>query len=59
MKASSDKAVHNGNVFVKNETVEECINTGYSLVYDSEGVFVGIYEYISAERKYKPYKMFL
>lgn len=59
MKASSDKAVHNGNVFVKNETVEECINTGYSLVYDSEGVFIGIYEYISAERKYKPYKMFL
>ena len=59
MKESADKSVHNGNIFNKNDTVEESVNDGYSLVYDSTGGFIGIYEYFKDERKYKPYKMFL
>jgi len=59
MNENADKAVHNGNIFYKNDTVEDSVNEGYSLVYDSEGSFIGIYEYNKQERRYKPYKMFL
>lgn len=61
MRPETDKAVHNGNVFFSRDTVENINkpNKGYYLVYDSSDVFMGIYEYITNERRYKPYKMFL
>lgn len=59
IKPESDKAVHNGNVFYKRDIVEEKAVKGYSLVYDSSGLFMGIYEFVKAENRYKPYKMFL
>ena len=57
MKAENDKAVHNGNVFFAKDTIENTKIKGYVLVYDSNNLFIGIYEY--KEGKYKPYKMFL
>lgn len=61
MRPETDKAVHNGNVFFNRDTVENINkpNKGYYLVYDSSNVFMGIYEYITNERRFKPYKMFL
>ena len=61
MKPEADKAIHNGNVFFSRDTVENVNkpNRGYYLVYDSTDVFMGIYEYIPNERRFKPYKMFL
>jgi len=59
MKPESDKAVHNGNVFFSDDTEEETVENARVLVYDSVGRFIGIYEYVIPERKYKPYKMFL
>lgn len=58
MKSKSDKALHNGNVFFINDTIEKkaCER---ALVYDSEGLFCGIYDYSESEGKFKPYKMFL
>lgn len=59
MQPEADKAVHNGNVFYKRDTVENIKVNGYALVYDSEGIFIGIYEYKPEESRYKPFKMFL
>lgn len=54
-----DVVVHNGNRIEEKmlvQTIPE--NTERLRVYDSEGIFIGIYEY-SAERKdFKPVKMF-
>lgn len=57
MKSSSDKSVHNGNIFNVYDTVENKKIKGNVLVYDSDNMFVGIYTY--SEEKYKPFKMFL
>ena len=57
MKSSSDKSVHNGNIFNVYDTVENKKIKGNVLVYDSDNMFVGIYTY--SEGKYKPFKMFL
>lgn len=59
MKPESDKSVHNGNIFNVSDTVEGIVADKYALVYDSKGQFMGIYEYVRKERRYKPYKMFL
>jgi len=61
MKPENDKAIQNGNVFFYRDLKEtdKKPKAGYYLVYSSENVFMGIYEYIESERKYKPYKMFL
>ncbi len=54
-----DVVVHNGNRIEKRMLVQTLPeNTERLRVYDSEGTFIGIYEY-SAERKdFKPVKMF-
>lgn len=47
---------------VSSETVpitDENENRIYVLVYDSEGIFIGIYEYQLPMREFVPYKMFL
>lgn len=59
MKPECDKVVHNGNIFHLRDTVEGILPKGYALVYDSTDEFVGIYEYIKSERRFKPFKMFL
>lgn len=72
VKATSDKYLLNGNVFVPVDvdTVDDIqidersltsINSKnkYFMVYISTGQFIGIYEWINKEKKYKPYKMFL
>lgn len=59
MKESGDKAVHNGNVFFVRDTVEEKAIKGNVLVYDSTGLFIGIYTWHNNEKRYKPFKMFL
>ena len=57
MKPETDKSVHNGNIFFARDTLENKKIKGNVLVYDSTGLFVGIYSL--TEGKYKPYKMFL
>ena len=72
VKATSDKYLLNGNVFmpvdvdmVDDIQIDErslaSINSKnkYFMVYISTGQFIGIYEWINKEKKYKPYKMFL
>lgn len=59
MHPSADKAVHNGNVFYKRDTVENKKVKENVLVYDSEGTFIGIYAFKPEENRYKPVKMFL
>lgn len=57
--AAFDAAVHNGNP-IGRRMLQEGIptNTERLRVYDSEGVFIGIYEYSKERRNYKPVKMF-
>ncbi len=64
MKAHGDKLLHNGNVF--GETAAEAggpstLRSGspYYRVYDSSGVFYGVYKYDEKRRIYKPFKMFI
>lgn len=54
-----DVVVHNGNRVEKRMFNEELpANTERLRVYDSEGAFIGIYEYSKERRDYKPVKMF-
>ncbi len=51
--------VHNGNRVRRNMFQEEICKQAERLrVYDSEQVFIGIYEYSEERRDYKPVKMF-
>lgn len=70
MNKDGDRLVHNGNGFthaVIGKMTEGCQDDGQEteggmprmLVYDSEQVFIGIYEYHLSERRFVPYKMFL
>ena len=54
-----DVVVHNGNRVEKRMFNEELpANTERLRVYDSEGAFIGIFEYSKERRDYKPVKMF-
>ena len=54
-----DVVVHNGNRIGKRMLKEQLpANTERLRVYDSEGVFIGIYEYSKERRDFKPVKMF-
>ena len=58
-KQSFDVVVHNGNRVEKRMFEEKLpANTERLRVYDSEGVFIGIYEYSKERRDFKPVKMF-
>lgn len=62
-----NKLVYNGNKFQKKHIgkiregyqEEEKTQAPYVLVYDGEGIFLGIYEYRLQTREFVPYKMFL
>lgn len=58
-KQNFDVVVHNGNR-IKMRMLESRLpaNTEGLRVYDSEGIFIGIYEYSNERRDYKPVKMF-
>ena len=60
MKEDGDRLVYNGNSFMKKniKRYEEGIGE-WIRVYDSKGMFIGIYQLEEAEQKYKPVKMFL
>ena len=58
-KQAFDVAVHNGNRIEKRMLEEELpANTERLRVYDSEGTFIGIYEYSMERKDFKPMKMF-
>lgn len=69
MKEEWDRLVYNGNKFTKKQIGE--LQEGFQkeeqedevpprfLVYDSKGVFLGIYEYRLEKKEFIPYKMFL
>ena len=58
-KQAFDVAVHNGNRIEKRMLEEELpANTERLRVYDSEGTFIGIYEYSMERKDFKPGKMF-
>ena len=62
-----NKLVYNGNKFQKRHIgkmtegfqEEEGNQVPYVLVYDAEGIFLGIYEYRLQTQEFVPYKMFL
>lgn len=61
MKPEFSALVENGNTCAS-ETVEEQINPEEGqryLMYHSNGLFYGIYEYVKKDRLLKPYKMFI
>lgn len=60
MTNEGDRAVHNGNPFVERETVEGSAlpKDEPLLVYDSEGVFIGIFSFRTNKRMFFPDKMF-
>ncbi len=58
----TDKLVHNGNPFEKQDLLEvdqENAKKDPLRVYDSKGVFIGIYQYQEQKKKFYPQKMFL
>ena len=58
-KPAFDVVVHNGNRVEKRMFNEDIpANTERLRVYDSESVFIGIFEYSKERRDYKPVKMF-
>lgn len=60
-----DKLVHNGNWFLAEQAVtagqEETIpaTVPRARVYDSEGQFIGVYQYSEEKQRYQPQKIFL
>ena len=64
MNEHGDKLLHNGNVFGETAAEERGPSTLRSgslnyRVYDSSGVFYGVYTYDEKRRIYKPFKMFI
>ena len=59
VKQAFDVVVHNGNRVEKRMFTEKLpLNTERLRVYDSENVFIGIYEYSDERKDFKPVKMF-
>lgn len=60
-----DKLVHNGNWFLAEQAVtagqKETIpaTVPRARVYDSEGQFIGVYQYSEEKQRYQPQKIFL
>lgn len=61
LKQEYDKLVHNGNLFLPEQSQEgRPVQPGEQVrVYDSEDSFIGIYEFSSEKGAYTPVKMFL
>jgi tRNA pseudouridine55 synthase len=60
INASGDKLLHNGNVISRIciDRIIEGSNERYK-VYDSQGIFYGVYDYEARRKIYKPFKMFI
>ena len=61
-KKKSDKLVQNGNPFEKKDICEEeqqVIEESPLRVYDSNGTFIGIFQYKKEKNRFYPQKMFL
>jgi tRNA pseudouridine55 synthase len=54
-----DKLLHNGNPFSPEQLPCGEMLPAEARVYDSEGIFIGIYRYQEEKKRYKPYKIFL
>ncbi len=54
-----DRALHNGNSIRAEQTAEGKIFPGRVRMYDTAGVFAGLYEYDPQMAQYRPVKMFL
>lgn len=56
-----NKLIYNGNIFTPEHVKEPLQKTEADMVrvYDSEEHFIGLYAYLSEEKRYKPVKMFL
>ena len=64
MTEAGDKLLHNGNTIRDEDIYElpihvEGMEEERFRVYDSKGVFYGIYDYEEKRRVYKPFKMFI
>ncbi|MBQ8184761.1 MAG: tRNA pseudouridine(55) synthase TruB [Lachnospiraceae bacterium] len=60
LKPEGDKLIYNGNPFTEHFVREkQQSEKAWMRVYDSTGHFVGIYQFVSKEHRYKPIKMFL
>lgn len=61
LKQEFDKLVHNGNPFLPGQAQEEqpIPKMEQVIVYDSNGSFIGIYEFSPEKGTYTPVKMFL
>ena len=62
LKSGADKLLHNGNTFLRKD-IEDIVKPEEAInmyrVYDSAGIFYGVYSYEEKRRIYKPYKMFI
>ncbi|MBQ9765125.1 MAG: tRNA pseudouridine(55) synthase TruB [Lachnospiraceae bacterium] len=57
---NGDKAVHNGNPFVEKDCAEDNLPKDKPIrVYDSSGIFIGVFSYRTEKKMFFPDKMFL
>lgn len=59
MNVRGDKLLHNGNTFTDESVDGPVTHMKRYRVYDSTGVFYGVYEYDKKRKIYKPFKMFI
>jgi tRNA pseudouridine55 synthase len=57
--AEGDKLLHNGNPFYPEHVTGGDVLLPEARVYDSEGMFIGIYHYDPEKQRYQPLKVFL
>lgn len=58
-KEETDRLLYNGNIFSESGASFVPQERAFVRVYDSKGVFAGIYEYEKDRRRFKPCQMFL
>ncbi len=58
-KPETDRLLYNGNIFLESGASYIPREWEFVRVYDSKGVFAGVYEYEKCRGCFKPYKMFL
>lgn len=54
-----DKLVHNGNWFLPEQASGDITAVPRARVYDSQGQFIGVYQYREEKQRYQPQKIFL
>lgn len=61
IRASSDKLLYNGNPFRRRDILEKTEGTDGERyrVYDSAGIFYGVFFFDNERGIYRPYKMFI